>query len=93
MKRYKYFYLVPAMALLCCNTSCELDQLPEGGTMTTEQKDQIQSNDPAKLNADVVGMSSALWSHFGMGGTDLALRLWVCICLYDAGCQWDGYAF
>lgn len=60
MKRYKYFYLVPAMALLCCNTSCELDQLPEGGIITTEQKDQIQLSDPAKLNADVVGLASAL---------------------------------
>lgn len=48
------------MALLCCNTSCELDQLPEGGTITTEQKDQIQLSDPAKLNADVVGLASAL---------------------------------
>lgn len=60
MKLSKYFYLVPTMALLFCNTSCDLDEFPEGGTITTDQKDQIQLSDPAKLNADVVGLSSAL---------------------------------
>lgn len=60
MKRYKYFYLASAVMLLCCNTSCELDQLPEGSKITTVQKDQIQLSDPSNLNADVVGLSSAL---------------------------------
>lgn len=60
MKRYKYFYIVPTMALLFCNTSCDLDEVPEGSIITAEQKDDIQSKDPSKLNADVIGLSSAL---------------------------------
>ena len=60
MKFYKYSRLFPVAALLCCTTSCDLDQVPEGGTMTSEQKDQVQAADPSKLNADVVGLSSGM---------------------------------
>lgn len=67
MKLYKYFYLVPTMALLFCNTSCDLDEIPEGGTITAGQKDEIQSQDPAKLNADVIGLSSALIKYNAIG--------------------------
>lgn len=67
MKLYKYFYIVPTMALLLCNTSCNLDEIPEGGTITADQKDEIQSNDPAKLNADVVGLSSAMIKYNAIG--------------------------
>lgn len=67
MKLYKYFYLVPTMALLFCNTSCDLDEVPEGGTITSGQKDEIQSKDPAKLNADVMGLSSALIQYNAIG--------------------------
>ncbi len=67
MRLYKYFYLVPAMALLFCNTSCDLDEVPEGGTITAGQKDEIQSIDPAKLNADVIGLSSALIKYNAIG--------------------------
>lgn len=67
MKLYKFFYIVPAMALLFCNTSCDLDEIPEGGTITSDQKDEIQSSDPAKLNADVIGLSSALIKYNAIG--------------------------
>lgn len=38
-----------------------------GGTITADQKDEIQSNDPAKLNADVVGLSSAMIKFNAIG--------------------------
>lgn len=60
MKLYKYLHIVPLIVLLCCNTSCELDQIPEGGTITEEQKDEIQGADPSKLEADVIALSSTL---------------------------------
>lgn len=60
MKLYKYFYIVPTAALLFCNTSCNLDEIPEGGTLTAQQKEELQAKDRTKLNADVVGLSAAL---------------------------------
>lgn len=60
MKLYRYLYIVPAVVLLFCNTACELDQIPEGGTITEEQKDKIQSADPSKLKAEITGLSSTL---------------------------------
>ncbi len=60
MKLHKYLYIVPSIALLFCNTACELDQIPEGATITEEQKDEIQGADPAKLKADIIGLSSTL---------------------------------
>lgn len=59
MKRYKLSYLLPA-ALLLCITSCDTDQLPEGGTITSSQKEQVQGSDASKLNADVNALSAAL---------------------------------
>ncbi|WP_455673497.1 RagB/SusD family nutrient uptake outer membrane protein [Phocaeicola sp.] len=65
MKLYKYLYLLPSLALMF--TSCDLDEVPEGGTITADQKDEIQSNDPAKLKADVVGLSSNLIKYNSIG--------------------------
>ncbi|WP_251623457.1 RagB/SusD family nutrient uptake outer membrane protein [Odoribacter lunatus] len=60
MKLYRYLYIVSAVVLLFCNTACELDQIPEGGTITEEQKDKIQGADPSKLKAEITGLSSSL---------------------------------
>lgn len=60
MKRYKYLYFVPAMALSLCISSCDLDEVPEGGTITADQKDEVQSKDPSKLSAEIAGLSSAM---------------------------------
>ena len=43
MKLYKYLYLLPSFAFMV--TSCDLDEIPEGGTITSDQKDEIQSKD------------------------------------------------
>lgn len=60
MKLYKYLYLLPSVVLLFFNTACELDQIPEGSTITEEQKDEIQGADPSKLKAEITGLSSTL---------------------------------
>ncbi|MCM1031914.1 MAG: RagB/SusD family nutrient uptake outer membrane protein [Oscillibacter sp.] len=74
MKLYKYLYIVPSIALLFCNTACELDQIPEGGTITEEQKDEIQGADPTKLKAEITGLSSTLIKYGSIsdwaGGVD-----------------------
>lgn len=65
MKLYKYLYLLPSFAFMV--TSCNLDEIPEGGTITSDQKDEIQSKDPSKLKADVIGLSSNLIKYNSIG--------------------------
>ena len=57
MKLYKYLYLLPSFAFMV--TSCDLDEIPEGGTITSDQKDEIQSKDPSE-NGMVVRLTSIL---------------------------------
>lgn len=88
MNKYKKFiYILPTAFLMLAVSCTDLDSVPEGGTMTTDQKEKVQSSDPSKLEADVTALSALLtkygaiydWAgrmnHFDFGFSSVCLML------------------
>ncbi|ERI84781.1 SusD family protein [Bacteroides pyogenes F0041] len=88
MNKYKKFiYILPTAFLMLAVSCTDLDAVPEGGTMTTDQKEKVQSSDPSKLEADVTALSALLtkygaiydWAgrmnHFDFGFSSVCLML------------------
>lgn len=62
----KIWTILAGTALLA---SCELDTLPEGGTVTEEQKQEVAEIKPERIAADVANLASTMFMQFTVGGT------------------------
>lgn len=49
--------------------ACEIDTLPEGGTVTDKQKEEVVEMKPERIAADVANLASAMFAQFSVGGT------------------------
>lgn len=54
--------LYTTILVVCCAlfTACDMDNYPEGGLITSEQKEGIVELDPSKLSAEINGMFSSI---------------------------------
>ncbi|MDY3978686.1 MAG: RagB/SusD family nutrient uptake outer membrane protein [Tidjanibacter sp.] len=72
--------LIGAFTVSCA----DLDTAPQGGTMTSEQKKDVVSLIPGRLNADVLGMFSASgiqWYVYGSGSNRVDDYSYPAVCL------------
>ena len=53
-------YLVLILGGTMIASCADLDTIPEGGTFTTEQKQEVVEMIPERLQADVTGMFSSI---------------------------------
>ncbi len=49
--------------------ACEIDTLPEGGTVTETQKEEVVEMKPERIAADVANLASSMFDQFSVGGT------------------------
>lgn len=64
---YKIASLFVVSALF---TACELDTLPEGGTVTDKQKEEVVEMKPERIAADVANLASTLFRQYSVGGSN-----------------------
>ncbi|WP_418983963.1 RagB/SusD family nutrient uptake outer membrane protein [Alistipes sp.] len=50
--------------------ACNVDTLPEGGTVTDQQKQEVIEMMPERIAADVANLASTMFSQFSVGGTN-----------------------
>lgn len=50
-------------------SACDIDTLPEGGTVTDKQKEEVVEMKPERIAADVANLASAMFAQFSVGGT------------------------
>lgn len=48
--------------------ACSVDTLPEGGTVTDKQKEEVVDMKPERIAADVANLASSMFSQFSVGG-------------------------
>lgn len=63
----KIWTLLAGTAVL---VSCNLDTLPEGGTVTDKQKQEVVEMKPERIAADVANLASTMFMQFSVGGTN-----------------------
>ena len=56
------------LAVAACFSACELDTMPEGGTVTDKQKEEVVEMKPERIAADVANLASSMFSQFSVGG-------------------------
>lgn len=57
-------------ALSALFAACSVDTLPEGGTVTDKQKEEVVDVKPERIAADVANLASSMFSQFSVGGTN-----------------------
>lgn len=62
----KIWTLFAGSALL---VSCNVDTLPEGGTVTDKQKEEVVEIKPERIAADVANLASTMFKQYSVGGT------------------------
>lgn len=63
----KYIFYIASLLLI---SSCSLDTLPSGDTVTGDQKEDVVSKDPTKFESEVNAMSSNLIAYNIIGGAN-----------------------
>lgn len=61
--------IVSLLVVSALFAACNIDTLPEGGTVTDQQKQEVIEMNPERIAADVANLASTMFAQFSVGGT------------------------